>query len=369
MAAGTPIRVLVVDDSALIRQMLTELIASDPAFEVVGAASDPYDAREKIKKLAPDVLTLDVEMPRMDGLTFLANLMRLRPMPVVMVSTLTQAGAETTMEALELGAIDFITKPTIDVRTALATYADDLHRKLRTAASARVLARDTRPRRSGAQEPAPASEPASLPRRLVTTDKLIAIGASTGGVEALREVLVEFPATAPAILVVQHIPAGFSNTFARRLDTLCAMRVHEATDGQPVLPGNVYLAPGSHHLRIVREGARYFCRIGDDEPVNRHRPSVDVLFESVLRHAGQNACAGILTGMGNDGARGLLALREAGCHTLAQDERTSVVWGMPGEAVERGAAERVVPLAEVARTLLTFADDGQVPSRTASASR
>jgi two-component system, chemotaxis family, protein-glutamate methylesterase/glutaminase len=371
MSAGRPIRVLVIDDSALIRKMLSELIASDPAFEVVGTAVDPFDAREKIKKLAPDVLTLDVEMPRMDGLTFLANLMRLKPMPVVMVSTLTQVGADATLEALELGAVDFISKPTLDVRNALAGYVDELHQKLEAAAAARVLARDSRQRRAAKEgaEPVKLAGPETAPRRLLTTDKLIAIGASTGGVEALRHVLVEFPATTPAILVVQHIPAGFSTSFARRLDTLCPMRVHEAADGQPVLPGNIYIAPGSHHLRIVREGARYFCRLGDDEPVNRHRPSVDVLFESVLRHAGTNACAGILTGMGNDGARGLRALRDAGCHTLAQDEATSVVWGMPGEAVGLGAAERVVPLADVSRNLLAFVADLQSVSSLEAASR
>ncbi len=359
ITTGKPIRVLVIDDSALVRQVLTEIIAADTAFEVVGSACDPYDAREKIKRLAPDVLTLDVEMPRMDGLSFLANLMRLRPMPVLMVSTLTAAGASTTLEALELGAVDFITKPALDVKSALLDYAEELRRKLGVVARARVSVRQRQvTERADERALTEVSSPTSLScrpgRSLHTTDKLIAIGASTGGVEALREVLPRFPADAPAVLVVQHIPAGFSTTFARRLDGLCAMTVHEASDGQPVLPGNVYIAPGSRHLRLVREGARYFCRLGDDEPVNRHRPSVDVLFESVLRHAGTNACAGILTGMGDDGARGLRAFRDAGCHTLAQDERSSVVWGMPGEAVALGAAEMVVPLGEVADRLLAF---------------
>ena len=365
-AAGRPTRILVVDDSALVRQVLTRLIAADPVFEVVGTACDPFDAREKIKRLAPDVLTLDVEMPRMDGLTFLANLMRLRPMPVVMVSTLTEAGAATTLEALELGAVDFITKPALDLRNALAGYADELHRKLRVAAQARVQASGRRPV-EGAATQLVQPQPDAATRRLLTTDKLIAIGASTGGVEALREVLPCFPAHGPAVLVVQHIPAAFSGPFARRLNGLCALTVHEAADGQPVLPGNAYIAPGNRHLRVVREGARYYCRLGDDEPVNRHRPSVDVLFESVLRHAGTNACAGLLTGMGDDGARGLRALRDGGCHTLAQDERTSVVWGMPGEAVAREAAERIVPLEAVAASLLGFVES--VPSRQRSAGR
>jgi len=361
VATGKPIRVLVVDDSALVRQVLANLIATDPAFEVVATACDPFDAREKIKRMAPDVLTLDVEMPRMDGLTFLANLMRLRPMPVVMVSTLTEAGAATTLEALELGAVDFITKPALDLRNTLADYADELHRKLKVAAHARVQGR------AQGQADCKGTDASGVtgegPRRLLTTDKLIAIGASTGGVEALREVLPRFPAHGPAVLVVQHIPAAFSGPFARRLDGLCAMVVHEAVDGQPVLPGNAYIAPGNRHLRIAREGARYYCRLGDDEPVNRHRPSVDVLFESVLRHAGTNACAGLLTGMGDDGARGLRALRDAGCHTLAQDERSSVVWGMPGAAVALDAAERIQPLAEVAACLLEFSAAGRLPSR------
>jgi two-component system chemotaxis response regulator CheB len=369
--APRPIRVLVIDDSALVRRVLTELIALDPGLEVVGTATDPFDAREKIKRLTPDVLTLDVEMPRMDGLTFLTNLMRLRPMPVIMVSTLTEAGAETTLAALELGAVDFVTKPALDLQNTLGQHAEELHRKIRTAARARVQARPaTAATAATAATNAAAKDlPSALPvggRPLRTTEQIIAIGASTGGVEALREVLPRFPAQSPAVLVVQHIPAGFSTAFARRLDGLCAMRVHEASDGQPVLPGNVYLAPGNRHLRLVREGARYFCRLGDDEAVNRHRPSVDVLFESVLRHAGVNASAGLLTGMGDDGARGLAALKAAGCHTLAQDERTSVVWGMPGAAVALTAAEYVVPLTEVASRLLDFATAGARSSRRAA---
>jgi two-component system chemotaxis response regulator CheB len=366
--APRPIRVLVIDDSALVRRVLTELIALDPGLAVVGTATDPFDAREKIKRLAPDVLTLDVEMPRMDGLSFLAKLMRLRPMPVIMVSTLTEAGAETTLAALELGAVDFVTKPALDLRNTLGQHAEELHRKIRAAARARVQARSATAATATTTAVAtgqPSALAASGPM-LRTTEQIIAIGASTGGVEALREVLPRFPAQSPAVLVVQHIPAGFSTAFARRLDGLCAMRVHEASDGQPVLPGNVYLAPGNRHLRLVREGARYFCRLGDDEAVNRHRPSVDVLFESVLRHAGANASAGILTGMGDDGARGLAALKAAGCHTLAQDERTSVVWGMPGAAVALAAAECVVPLAEVASRLLDFATAGARSSRRAA---
>ena len=336
-----PIRVLVVDDSALVRALMTELLGADPGIEVVGTASDPFIAREKIKQLAPDVLTLDVEMPRMDGLTFLRNLMRLRPMPVLMVSSLTEAGASVTLEALSLGAVDFIAKPRIDIARGLAEYGAVLVEKVKHAAMARVS-------RIAAATPAPREGPIGYR----TTERLLAIGASTGGTEAIREVLAQMPADAPATVIVQHIPAAFSGAFAERLDRHSRMTVMEATDRQQLLAGHAYVAPGGYHLRVVRSGARWMCRLGEDDPVRRHRPSVDVLFQSVAEHAGRNASAALLTGMGDDGAAGLLALRRAGAHTIAQDEASSVVWGMPGAAVANGAAEDVVPLERVAQRLL-----------------
>jgi two-component system chemotaxis response regulator CheB len=339
--ADRPVRVLVIDDSALIRRLMTEILDADPGIEVVGTASDPLIARERIKQLAPDVLTLDIEMPRMDGLTFLQNLMRLRPMPVVMVSTLTAAGAGATLEALALGAVDFVTKPEVDVAQGMAAYAQVLRGKVRAAARARVAWLPAEP------PPGP-----TLPVAYRSGDRVIALGASTGGTEALREVLAAMPADAPPIVLAQHIPASFSGPFAERLDRHSLIAVGEAVDGETLRPGHAYVAPGGLHLRVRRSGARWLCRLGDDPPVNGHRPSVDVLFDSVSRAAGRAACAALLTGMGDDGARGLLALREAGAATLAQDAATSVVWGMPGAAVARGAAQEVVPLQRIAERLL-----------------
>jgi two-component system chemotaxis response regulator CheB len=347
-APAAPIRVLIVDDSALIRKLLTEFLDADPAFEVVGAATDPFHARDMIKQLHPDVLTLDVEMPRMDGLTFLENLMRLHPLPVVMVSSLTERGADITLQALELGAVDFVTKPKIDIAGTFEHQAAELIAKLKTAARVRVRA----PRRSEVREPTPR---AVLPRTLRTTDKILAIGASTGGTEAIREVLEGMPPDASAILIVQHIPGAFSKPFAERMNRQSAMAVCQAEDGQQVLPGHVYIAPGDKHLLLTRSGARYICKLSDAMPENRHRPSVDVLFHSVAEHAGANAVAALLTGMGDDGARGLLALREAGAATVIQDEATSVVWGMPGSAARLGAAQHVVPLSGIAQKMLALA--------------
>lgn len=340
--AMRPVRVLVIDDSALIRQLMTQLLGADPGIIVVGTAADPYIARDKIKALSPDVLTLDIEMPRMDGLTFLRNLMRLRPMPVVMVSTLTQAGAQVTLDALELGAVDFIAKPSLDVARGMAEYAELLVEKVKHAAQARV----TR------VAPAPPDADADLPIGFHTNDRLLAIGASVGGTEAIREVLSRMPADAAPIVIAQHIPAAFSAAFAARLDRNSRMTVVEAQHDQPLLVGHAYVAPGGRHLRVVRDGARWHCRIGDDDPVRRHRPSVDVLFESVAAHAGGNARAALLTGMGDDGARGLLALRKAGASTFAQDEASCVVWGMPGAAVALGAVDEVLPLSQIAARLL-----------------
>lgn len=347
-------KVLIVDDSAVVRQLLSEILASDPAIEVVGTAADPLLAREKIKRLNPDVITLDVEMPRMDGLAFLENLMRLHPLPVVMISSLTERGADATLQALALGAVDFISKPKLDVAKGLQAYASEIIEKVKAAARARVrpLARTGTPR-SGMETMLP---PAKMPSMLFrTTDRLIAIGASAGGTEALRVVLEQMPADAPAIVLTQHIPASFSRPFVERLDRHSAMAVREATDGEAILPGHAYLPPGGQHMRVIRDGARWRCRIDDGPAVNRHKPAVDVLFRSVALNAGANAIGAILTGMGDDGARGLLEISQAGGPTLVQDEASSVVWGMPGAAVRLGAANEVVPLERIAERLIALA--------------
>jgi len=341
------IKVLIVDDSALMRQLLTEIMASDRELEVVGAAPDPFIARDLIKSLNPDVLTLDVEMPKMDGLTFLENLMRLRPMPVVMVSSLTEKGAEVTLQAMELGAVDFVTKPKIDLAAGMRAYTSDLITKIKTAARSHVRA-PAFPRQP------PKGPLASIGNRYRTTERLIAIGASTGGTEAIKEVLERMPADAPAIVITQHIPALFSGPFAARMDRSSAMKVCEATHGQQIVPGHVYIAPGDRHLEVSRSGARYVTVLTDAPPENRHRPSVDVLFKSVARFAGANAVGCILTGMGDDGARGLLEMKKTGAHTIVQDEATSVVWGMPGAAFKMGATDRQVKLEQVAAELLSL---------------
>ncbi|MEZ5444262.1 MAG: chemotaxis response regulator protein-glutamate methylesterase [Gammaproteobacteria bacterium] len=356
-------RVLIVDDSALVRRLLTTIFVTDPGIEVLGAASDPYVAREMIKSLNPDVLTLDVEMPRMDGLTFLGNLMRLRPMPVVMVSSLTEAGADVTLDALELGAVDFVTKPKVDLAQGLNEYAGELIAKVKMAAHVNVQRLERRPgalRVAGGTHELDAMIPAvpgasAAPRHFRTTDRIIAIGASTGGTEAIKDVLVAMPPDAPGIVITQHIPSAFSGSFARRLDGLSAMTVCEARDGQQIVPGHAYIAPGGRHLSVERSGARFLCRLEDGPAVNRHKPSVDVLFRSVARNAGGNAVGAILTGMGDDGAEGLKAMRAAGARTMAQDEKTSVVWGMPGSAVKAGAVEEILPLCEIAARLLRLA--------------
>jgi two-component system chemotaxis response regulator CheB len=341
------IKVLIVDDSAVARQLLSNHLARDPALEVIGTAPDPYLAWQKIRTLEPDVLTLDVEMPRMDGLTFLDKLMRRRPMPVVMVSSLTEAGCTTTLRALELGAIDFVTKPPVGLRERFPELAAELTEKVKAAAGARLR----RPQPPSLARPLPAS------RTLRTTQRLIAIGASTGGTEAIREFLTALPADAPAVLIVQHMPEKFTRAFADRLDGLCAVRVKEASDGDRALAGHVLIAPGNRHMRLVRDGTTYLVRLADDPPVNRHRPSVDVLFHSCASVAGANAVGVLMTGMGDDGARGLLAMRRAGAATLAQDEASCVVFGMPRTAIELGAAEHVVPLGRLAETALAAVED------------
>ena len=350
------IKVVIVDDSALVRQVLTELLNSDPEIEVVGQAQDPYIAREKIKKLNPDVITLDVEMPKMDGVTFLRNLMRLRPMPVVMISSLTEHGADITLEALEVGAVDFVAKPKIDVKTGLEEYREEIVAKVKVASKAKISsrARTIKPLNVPEKLNADAVLQKRTGKMFKTTDKIIAIGASTGGTEAIRDVLAAMPPDAPGIVISQHIPEAFSGPFAKRMDTISAMTVMEAKDGQQIVNGHVYIAPGNRHLVVERSGARYVCRLNDGPPVNRHKPSVDVMFRSVAQNVGPNAIGAILTGMGDDGARGLLEMKEAGAPTIAQDAASSVVWGMPGEAVKMGAADEQLPLNAVASRLLAL---------------
>jgi len=347
------IRVLIVDDSALIRSMLTEILQSDPQVEVVGAAIDPYDAREKIKKLNPDVLTLDVEMPKMDGVTFLRNLMRLRPMPVIMISSLTDKGADITLQALEAGAIDFVSKPKIDVAHTFENYSEEILEKVKTAACAKVQA-TSKKKIAVAKEKYSADKiikKSLSPSHFKTTDQLIAIGASTGGTEALRDVISQMPASSPGIVITQHIPVAFSAPFAERLNKNSQMTVCQAADGQQILPGHAYVAPGDRHLLVERSGARFVCRLVDGEPVNRHIPAVDVMFRSVAQNVGANAIAVLLTGMGADGAVGMKEMQAVGSPTIAQDERSSVVWGMPGEAVKLGAADEVLALNKIADRL------------------
>lgn len=352
------VKVLIIDDSALIRQILTEILSADPEIDVVGTASDPLVARDKIKQLNPDVLTLDVEMPKMDGITFLGNLMRLRPMPVVMISSLTEAGADITFQALELGAVDFIAKPKVDLTHGMEHYAEIIIEKVKAASKAKVRTQSATPSSSVAsgsleRHTADAVIAKSFNKKhFASTEKIIAIGASTGGTEAIKDVLVDLPANMPGIVITQHIPEQFSGPFALRMNKCCAMEVCEASDGQQILPGHVYIAPGSHHLIVERSGARYVCKLSDGLPVNRHRPSVDVLFRSVAQNAGSNSIGVILTGMGNDGAAGMKEMQDAGAPTVAQDENSSVVWGMPGEAVKLGAADTILPLSKVAGKIM-----------------
>ncbi|MBV8604321.1 MAG: chemotaxis response regulator protein-glutamate methylesterase [Pelomonas sp.] len=346
-------RVVVVDDSALVRNILAEIINRQTDMECVGAAADPLVAREMIRTLNPDVITLDVEMPKMDGLDFLSRLMRLRPMPVVMVSTLTERGAEVTLKALELGAIDFVAKPKIGVADGIRLLAQDITDKVRVAAKAHIRRAPAPPPAaagSAAAAPAPATTLASIGR--MSTEKIIFIGASTGGTEATKEVLVKLPADCPAVVITQHMPPGFTTSYAKRLDGLCKIRVKEASDGERILPGHGYIAPGGLHLSVERSGANYIARVQDGDPVNRHKPSVEVLFHSAARVVGPNALGVMLTGMGADGAKAMKVMKDAGAFNICQDEASCVVFGMPREAIAAGAADEVLPLQQIAAKLI-----------------
>lgn len=339
------IKVLIVDDSELIRQVLNEIISATDDLEVVGMAEHPLEARELIKQLNPDVLTLDIEMPKMDGISFLRNLMRLRPMPVVMISTLTAKGAPATLDALEIGAVDYIEKPKGGAWMDLKDYADLIRGKIRLAASANVASR-------GVAIPSESTAPRAVGERRFKSSKVICLGSSTGGTEALKEVLTGMPKNCPPILMTQHIPEAFSSTFAKRLNDSCEINVYEAKSGMPLEPGCAYLAPGNLHMKIRNKDGRHAIVLFDGDPVSGHMPSVNVMFKSVVASVGKNTVAAILTGMGADGAEGMKDIYDAGGYTVAQDESTSVVWGMPGAAVKMNAVHKVLPLSRIRNTLL-----------------
>lgn len=335
------------DDSALVRSLLSEIIRKAPGFSLVGAAPDAYVARDMVKEFSPDVITLDIEMPRMDGLSFLEKLMTARPTPVVMISTLTEAGADATLQALELGAVDFVPKPKLGITEGLREYSEVILEKLEAAAHVKV-----RPlKKSIAREASQAGEKISA-IRLQSTEKIIAIGASTGGTEAIKEVLLQLPAAVPGIVITQHMPAGFTRTYAERLNKLTKLHVAEAKGGERILPGHAYLAPGGFHLLVVRSGADYVIKLSDAEPVHRHRPAVDVMMESVAIAGGKNVIGVLLTGMGKDGAKGMLDIRNYGGFTLAQDEQSCVVYGMPKEAVNLGGVDKIIELAKMGDAIL-----------------
>lgn len=347
------IRVVVVDDSALVRSLLAEIINRQKDMECVGTANDPLVAREMIRELDPDVITLDIEMPRMDGIDFLGRLMRLRPMPVVMVSTLTERGAEITMKALELGAVDFVAKPRIGVASGLSELSDQIVEKVRIAASAHVRRAPALPAAGIQAAPGAAGSRAPVAAiGRVSTEKLICIGASTGGTEAIKEVLTRLPADSPGIVITQHMPPGFTTSFAARLNSLCQIAVQEAVNGERILPGHAYIAPGGKQFRVSRSGANYVAVVEDGELVNRHKPSVEVLFKSVASVVGRNAYGVMLTGMGNDGAKAMREMKDAGSYNFVQDEASCIVFGMPREAILHGAADEVLPLNAIAPALI-----------------
>ena len=347
------IRVIVVDDSALVRSLLAEIINRQRDMECIGTANDPLVAREMIRELNPDVITLDVEMPRMDGIDFLGRLMRLRPMPVVMISTLTERGAEVTMKALELGAVDFVAKPRLGLANGLNELASQIVDKIRVAAVAQVRRAPVRDMTSAGMAGSPAvTKSASTLLGRLSTEKLICIGASTGGTEPIKEVLVQMPADSPGIVITQHMPPGFTTSFAARLNGLCQITVKEAVNGERILPGHAYIAPGGTQFHVARSGANYVAVVDDGPPVNRHKPSVEVLFKSAAAVVGRNAFGIMLTGMGNDGAVAMREMKDAGSYNYAQDEASCIVFGMPREAIAHGAADEVLPLGQIATALI-----------------
>ncbi len=358
--AEKKIRVLIVDDSASVRQALAKVLTEEGDIEIIGAAGDPFMAAKKLQEDVPDVITLDVEMPKMDGITFLRKLMSQHPIPVVMCSSLTEAGSETLMQAMEAGAVDVILKPKIAAADFLAESGARIRQTIRAAAQARLGAMRKRSVGTGSSSPGPAAKltadavlPPPTGRAMAkTTEMVCCIGASTGGTEALRELLEVLPANTPGIVIVQHMPEKFTAAFAKRLNGLCEVEVKEAENGDPVLRGHVLIAPGDKHMLLERQGARYVVSVRDGPLVSRHRPSVDVLFRSAARSAGSNAMGVIMTGMGDDGARGMLEMHQAGAFNIAQDEATSVVYGMPKEAVAKGGVDRIVPLEQIAREIL-----------------
>ncbi|MBV8924429.1 MAG: chemotaxis response regulator protein-glutamate methylesterase [Bradyrhizobium sp.] len=353
-----PVRVLIVDDSASVRQILSTILSEDAEIEVMATASDPFAAARRLQNELPDVIILDIEMPRMDGMTFLRKIMAQRPIPVIVCSSLTVEGSNLMFEAFEAGAVDIVPKPRIDTRQALMECSMRLREAVKSAARARVRARAA-PRPIEKKLTADAIIPPPVQgKSRPTTERIVCIGASTGGTEALADVLEMLPATAPGILIVQHMPAGFTAAFAKRLDGICQIRVKEAEDGEQVMPGSAYIAPGARHMLLQRSGLRYHIAIKDGPPVSRHRPSVDVLFRSAAQYAGANALGVIMTGMGDDGARGMLEMRKLGAATRAQDEESCVVFGMPKEAIARGAADKVVSLNQIPREIMLWYQAG-----------
>jgi two-component system chemotaxis response regulator CheB len=354
------VRVLIVDDSASVRQILTTILSEDPEIEVMATASDPFAAARRLQNELPDVILLDIEMPRMDGITFLRKIMAQHPIPVIICSSLTEDGSDLMFQAFEAGAVDIVPKPRIDTRQALLESSGRLREAVKSASRARVRPRSERrliEKKLSADAIIP---PPVLGRSRPTTERIVCIGASTGGTEALNDVLEALPANCPGILIVQHMPQGFTAAFARRLDGTCAMKVTEAEDGEPVLPGHAYIAPGARHMLLQRTGMRYHIAIKDGPPVSRHRPSVDVLFRSAAQYAGSNALGVIMTGMGDDGARGMLEMRKLGATTRAQDEESCVVFGMPKEAIACGAVEKIVSLNQISKEIMLWHNAGQV---------
>ncbi len=357
--AKNKIKVLIVDDSALVRQSLTSIFEKSKEIDVIATASDPYIAARKIQKEMPDVITLDVEMPRMDGLTFLRKIMSQHPIPTIIISSLTDQGTQTAIRALELGAVEVISKPRLHAAEFFNEYKDRITNAIKAASSARVQRRNKDHHVAQKLSADAVISKRPVKSMLKTTEKIVAIGASTGGTEAILSILKALPYDSPGIVVVQHMPEQFTKSFAKRLDELCKISVKEAENNDTIIRGRALIAPGNHHMLTHRSGARYFVQINDGPLVNRHRPSVDVLFRSTAQYAGNNSVGILLTGMGADGAKGLLEMKDAGAHTIAQDEKTSIVFGMPKEAIKLGAAEQVLPLNQMASALLKYSNQHQ----------